>query len=255
MRNRAVLAGVVAIVAAACGGAAMDGVGDAMRDAGELLNNAGDAMVDAGNAIAGSIAHAAGGEGGGAAGEAGGAGSSSGAGGGTAPAETALPNPRWVLRDKDGVPVQALLSDQTYQAGKARPRFTDSVGECVTIDRLGQRDIRLSYSLSTGKLDGCGTYSELSDWRTLPSLATFATDTCDGVAVTSINNGVTVHVGGTHYYVNGAPTHITTIYRWSGSACVAMTTPDGWDMWSWKPIPADVANALPNPPYSLSVAY
>lgn len=244
------------VVVAACGGAAMDGVGEMMRDAGETLVDAGNAMADAG-----AHAMAQAGAGGAGAGGASGTGGDDGSGnGGPTPAEDdGVPRPHWVLRDKDGEPVQAHVGGPGWSttAAVSKSRFTNAHGDCVWISQMGQREIGLAYSLATGKLDNCGSKPAAS-WREASSttyLIGFATSACDGDGYSLTGGDHVQRIGSTHNYVDGAPTRMTTYYVWNGISCEEKTLAAGRDLWAFKQIPADVQNLLPAAPYSLELAY
>lgn len=205
---------------------------------------AGGAMKDAGVAIgeAGSHAQAQGGSG------------DSGASAGDG-----LPRAHWILRDRNGTPVQAAdLGPVWSTAGRlTRPRFTAVHGDCVQIGTMGQREIGLAYSLATGKLDGCETYAPTTTWREAFAtyLIAFTTSSCDGAGYSMIGGNHVQRVGSTYYYVDGAPTHVATYYTWNGSTCTAVSPAGGRDIWAFKPVPQDVVNLLPAAPYALELAY
>ena len=230
-----------------------------MRDAGETIEYAGDAMVDAGMRMLADASVDAGEavkDAGGAMKDAGTAVDS-----GSAQAQDksdGLPRPHWILRDKYRAPVQAEVGP-LWSAGMrtSKPRFTNTHGDCVWITAMGQRAISLSYSLATGRLDGCETYAPITTWREAASsyLVAFMTSACDGAGYSVMGADHVQRVSGTHYYVDGAPTHVATYYMWNGSTCVANSPPGGRDIWSFKPIPTDVTNLLSAAPYTLELAY
>lgn len=249
------------VVVAACGGAAADGIGEAMRDAGERLEDAGDAMHDAGMRMLADAGVSTGG----AVADAGGAVKDAGEAltdAGTAQAQEAgdgLPRLHWVLRDKDGTPVQADGGPIWSAAARANPpRFTDAHGDCAWVSIHGRRAIGLSYSLATGKLDGCEQYAPQASWRDAAvkwnSWVAFTTPTCDGPAYSPQGSATTqvLRINGVHHYADGAPTAVQQTYQWTGSQCIVSLVRE---VWAYKPIPQDVVNLLPDAPYTYEITY
>ena len=77
--------------------------------------------------------------------------------------EDDIPRPHWVLRDKDGVAVEAMVSgtcgyDNESTLFKSCQVFeygTVNDFPCVAIHWLGNRYINTAYELNTGKPDKC----------------------------------------------------------------------------------------------------
>jgi hypothetical protein len=268
MKKSTVAAGCIAGVVAACSGAGLEAIGDTMHDAGhamagvggsleaagsgmsagaggmvgELVAGAGHLMADAGASVA-------------AAGSSLVAGGSAGSSGAKAQesAGDGLPRPHWVLRDKNGTPVQAAVSPQR-PAGS--PRFASGTELGVWINDYGSKSIGLTYKLATGKpadeneLPGgiltVATWHETSD--------RFLDAACQTSPVFATRYTV-VSVANTLYYATDAAP-AGTVYLWDGRTC---TVPGGGGgggtRYTMTPVPAEVANLLPNPPYTLELAY
>lgn len=170
------------------------------------------------------------------------------------PTGDGLPRPHWVLRDKNATPVQA----EVYQIGVNAIRFTEQVADCVIVGRAQMRDISLYYKPSTGKIptgaEGCANYVSGSTWR---DVAVFSDAQCNASAY-GRSQSSTVKVGSTWYYTDGAATlHVATYYQWNAdtSMCTVVTPTNGQDLWAFKPVPADIVNLLPNPPYTMELVY
>jgi len=261
MKKSTVAAGCIAGVVAACSGAGLEAIGDTMHDAGHAMAGVGGRLEAAGGFVAGA-GHLIAGAGSSveAAGSALAAGGSAGASGAQAQEAVGdgLPRPRWVLRDKDGTPVQA---DVTPSYALSSPRF-ESTPDCVHMNHLGQRRIGLTYTLSAGALgkhiaDPCsGLAAEQAAWRPATNWL-FADKDCT-VPVT-YGPSYVVSIGGKLFHSGTAPLTPTPtmVYGWSNSTeqCVENTPVAGTKYWAFAPIPTDVLNLLPNPPYTLELAY
>jgi hypothetical protein len=265
MKKSTLAAGCIAGIVAACSGAGMEAIGDTMRDAGEalagagasmggtgapsagmggMLATAGHAVADAGRAIAGASGN---GTAGAKAQEDAGAGNS-----------VALPQPHWVLRDKDGTPVQAMV-----EPGYATTdRFNSGNETCVWVERAGSRAIQLAYNLATGTGAKntectCGqSVSTINAWRDSGDIY-FADAACAGPTYQSQQYEKMWSVGGALYYPSSeqAPA-MATLYKWnsSTSTCTSLGgSTTGFR--ALKPVPTEVVNLLPNAPYTLELVY
>jgi hypothetical protein len=172
------------------------------------------------------------------------------------PTGDGLPRPHWVLRDKNGDAVQAEVYPG-YAYDTYVQHFTTVNPLCVSISFMGARSIGLPYKLSTGKLDGCEGSPPVASWRDWPS-AYFVTATCNGAGYYIGPYFSGIKVGSTYYHADGPATmHVATVYSWNAqtSMCTAYTPANGQDVWAYKPVPSDVVNLLPNPPYTMELVY
>lgn len=163
--------------------------------------------------------------------------------------------PRWVLRDADGVEVDAWVSD-----GGARPRneatFIGTLGEedndCITLIALeGRKTYGASFSLSTGRMQDC--YTTLPD----PALApgAFPNGTCSGAPYSTFAGVSYLNLGGDMYAVSGAADYVSPASYFVRSAngdCIESANAPGYHLWQYRLAPQWITTALSNPPYSLS---
>jgi hypothetical protein len=276
--KQTVFAGCIAGVVAACGGAGLEGIGDTMREAGEALAGVGGSMVAGSGGASGSAAGVGGSVAmrrtvGGMLAAAGSsvahagramAGAAAGSGGGVAgaaaqePQADALPRPHWILRDKHGTPMQV---DATPGYADTTPGFGVQP-DCVSITHAGQRRIGLGYMLSTGKValpgecNATGVYDQRPSWRSSGALWSFADAQCETPLATSAV--FIVAIGDQLYHSQtGAPTVPSTLYRWvsESATCEAFANTSNARMWTWAPMPSEVAGLLSQAPYTLELAY
>jgi hypothetical protein len=182
--------------------------------------------------------------------------------------------PRWVLRDKDGNRVPALVEPRCGNGAQA-----EAFNRCNSIDpaslsnfpcvRVIDHDgsfINLQYDLASGKLDPCqgGTFNTLNADH-LP--AGYINDKCEGEQYV-IKNGIPVALEeftvateliyglGDRWYMSGNKCLEETA-RWvldpitkqcSGPIIAQAICP-------LRPVPDWVQDLLPNPPYTMAVEY
>lgn len=269
MKRHTVGAGIVAAVVIACTEPGMEATGRLMRDAGEAMADAGRRMgADAGEGDAGVGMLADAGEmlldAGRMLSDAGGALAGSGGGGGASDAQAqepsdGLPRAHWVLRDRDGTPVKADF----YVYDEPKDLFASAAVDCIAVHYFGSRYIGGQYyRLSDGAFGACYPMSYASEsWRR-SALAVFgpADDTCSGPGLSTSGyfGAIPLRVGGTFYYVEGAPVVSTMgYYRWNQTtqACEKTTSSTPVSLWAFKPTPADVVGLLSKPPYSVELVY
>jgi hypothetical protein len=267
MKKSTVAAGCIAGVVAACSGAGLEAIGDTMHDAGHAMAGVGGSLEAAGhgmNAGVGELVAGAGRvmAGAGSSVEAAGsalvAGGSAGASGAQAQEAVAdeLPRPRWVLRDKDGAPAQV---DVSPLYNEKTPRF-GTEPDCVRVNYAGQRRIDLSYDLSTGKLalrSTCDSGALVNPgYTSIKQLGTYATPDCSGIAYI---NGANLLIWLTDqvYYSYPAPIDLTMTSSWNPetSTCESVSASRAETLYPLQAVPDDVANLLPNPPYTLELVY
>ena len=229
-----------------------------MRDAGEALAGAGASMGGAGAGMLSTAGNAVAGAGRALAGAAAGSGGTAGA---KAQESTGdgLPRPHWVLRDKDGAPVQAEV-----QPGYAKTvRFASGGETCVWIEHAGTRAIQLGYDLTSGKVakwSECSRGSSVTDgadWHAI--IIAYADDACAGTTYQSTTRAELMPmVNGVLYYTSedAAPSS-ATLYAWNAaqSKCEAAPNSMPINFRAMKPVPSEVVNLLPNAPYTLELVY
>jgi hypothetical protein len=275
MRRQTVAAGVIAGIVVACSGPGLETIGGMMNDAGhgiagagDMLDAAGGEMNRAGEAGISGYASAMLGVAGQMLSDAGGAiveaGSSlasaghSGEGGKAQESSSdGLPRAHWVMRDKNGMAVQAHV----YPGySNAHPKFDKAGPECVSVAYYGSRMINLGYTLATGAIARSSEcpygLQDAASWKD-SSNAYFLDMACSGAAY-FVGPSV-ISIAGSVYYADGAAnlTNVTTYYHWDEgmAACKAINNPSGTSFWAWKSLPTDVRDLLPNAPYTLELVY
>jgi hypothetical protein len=169
------------------------------------------------------------------------------------------PGRRWVLRDADNVAIDAVVEPTC--AGDGPGCVVNEVGsngpitpQCVRVVRLGDAHVDLRYLLSNGRVADC-IDSAANPWI----LGRFADPECAGPVHSPGEYGVdeaqrfvrrAVHLAsdGQIYFQGGPPVVQKTWY--AGQSCVEVV--DATPYFEWFPVPEEIANALPNPPYVLT---
>jgi hypothetical protein len=159
-------------------------------------------------------------------------GQNSGTSGGTA---------RWVLRDADGTPVQALVRPYVRPDGDEAPFDTYGAIDCVEVFALGDSYLpRPRYHLETGSMLPC--YGEPPN--------RFGSALCsERLAETKhqiIRDGEELFIGTTKTEGN--------VYLSSSSSGDCIERSPGLS-WALEPLPETIQNELSNAPYSLTVEY
>ena len=166
------------------------------------------------------------------------------------------PNPRLILRDSSGTPVEAIVNvscpANDLSCGTFRPL---EEFPCAWIQVLEGRTVGVNYSLSSGRVDACEP--SFDSFRNDPA-ALFLDDRCEGEAVAVDSGaGLVRTVDGTLY----APTEAQTtrqLYNWNPESeqCEAIDLSDNEvQVWRFVSVPSWVSEALPNPPYTLTMEY
>jgi hypothetical protein len=189
----------------------------------------------------------------------------------------AVPFPRWILRDKDGVPVKALVRPTcgfSNYGGCEHPDFEDFNFTCIHVSFLGSRYINTKYSLATGRIEGegCGlNFPGLDGYDYIPSVV-FVDPDCSGTPYASpgvmfeANPGddsvdlpprrISV-IGDKLLYASmnagasDSPVYYEPVY--SQNKCLSWTMVE--PLYPLLPVPVEVLDALPNPPYHLTIEY
>jgi hypothetical protein len=226
--GRRMVAGVGGVGHAAVGGAA----GRVVAGAGGAIAAAGRAVGAAGTALAGSGGHAG----------------SAGVTAQDVPAADGLPRPHWVLRDRDGTPMQADVLPGYAPAALA---FT-ATPDCVYVQYAGPRRVGVGYMLATG---APATTAECSLSGVGAGVSTYLDAQCTAAADSARH--VKAMVAGQLQYAGGAVVTPATYYRRNTTtqACEAAANPGGTKLYPYVPVPADVAGLLALPPYTLEIVY
>lgn len=189
------------------------------------------------------------------------------------------PAPRWVLRDKDGIRVTAMVEPRCYEtlgAPSTAECFplniaSNSSYPCVRIIDHEHRYINLLYHLETGKIEPCQQGPEVSDInQTWLQVGAFVLNAdCSGPRY------LVPHNSGANFY---EPEHTRTREvvlaegkMWHLSRVGCLTTdqawvPDGpnschegllqpWPLCPMREVPLWVQELLPNPPYTMAVEH
>jgi hypothetical protein len=173
---------------------------------------------------------------------------------------------RWVLRDSDGDPVNAVV-EPTCRGGGANcviPEIGTLGGiapQCVRLFWLGEQYVNMNYLLATGSARDCSG-------GTSPGLisAAYLDDECAGQPYNDMYEGIqdayhfTRRVrywddAGALYYA-GAEDVIPAqpYYYWdnSGEECLLYALDNSAHLRAWFPVPDWAVEALPEPPYSIT---
>jgi hypothetical protein len=186
------------------------------------------------------------------------------------------PAPRWVLRDKDGNRLQALVEPRCGHGpfGESWSRCnpvdpaSSSNFPCVRIIDLDGKFINLQYDLATGQLGPC----QGTDWNhdineAWSTLATFINDQCEGDGYIPIGfAGYGLHeftrartlfyAAGDMWYISEAGCVDDAPAWYINSDTNKCTGPLSKErLCPLHPVPAWVKNLLPNPPYTMAVEY
>lgn len=188
--------------------------------------------------------------------------------GGTGPLAPGY-RPRWVLRDKDGVRIQAFVEPRcNYPYIDCWPLDFGSPNSfpCVRVISHEGKYINFWYNMEDGELGSCNWYLERADqvgkaWKELPGAA-FTNDQCEGTVYTSLGDPI----GGEFLAVRTLYFAADDLWFQSEEGCLdtqfwvaGMGTCNGptgvVHLCPIVVIPDWVKTLLPNPPYSLAVEY
>jgi len=185
------------------------------------------------------------------------------------------PPPRWVLRDKDGVRISAMVEPRcgddpdapTMAKCTPQPLGVGASFPCVRIIDYEGRFVNLQYELASGKMGPCQGVGSLDpeDTTVAPQ---YLTDDCSGekyVGLGLVNYGLPEFTTARNvFYALGQ------VWYGTGDNCVS--DPQVWVIDSktkectgpklapsrhcpLRPVPDWVQNLLANPPYTLAVEY
>jgi hypothetical protein len=172
---------------------------------------------------------------------------------------------RWVLRDADGDPVNAIVEPMCDGPGAdcAIPSIGQVGGiasKCARVIWLGDQYVNMAYALASGTPQDCNPSS--------PGLvsALYLDDSCAGQPYAGAGAGVqdahrfTRHVAfwedadALYYETADAAIAPQPYYYWnnSGDTCLYDAFNNGLYFRAWAPVPDWAITALAEPPYSLS---
>jgi len=190
------------------------------------------------------------------------------------------PAPRWVLRDKDGQRVQALVEPRCGQGSNASADSrclpldfgTSSSFPCVRVIDHDGRYINILYELTTGLIEPCqgGLDGELdSEWKKDRN-ARYLQPGCEGdpyavlgeegsFSPESLNGRSVRYVEGNFWYLSESSCveRDTSHWQWNSfdQKCVEVLPPYIPALCVFRPTPEWVHTLLPNPPYTIAVEY
>jgi hypothetical protein len=165
-----------------------------------------------------------------------------------------FPNPHWILRDKDGNPVDASI--YPYSAFNHDYKRFESNGNCVHVSNFGDsRPIAIPYDLATGDATECATY-KYSTWHDA-SLVYYLDSNCSNKKYYPNSYGVVPVISDILYYPGGIETDSSTYYTWNNatSTCNPIPNITNLKFYEYIPVPDWVVNLLPDAPYTLSMEY
>lgn len=173
------------------------------------------------------------------------------------PGESVGEVPRWVLVDKNGSRVKALVSPVR---GKELKRFGMPGHRCVYVEYLDDQFIGLKYDLDLGSLDSFCNDRTYRVWLSVPDVY-FFDDQCSGDPY-SVSGQLfdPVFVGDKRYYTSEDPniTNPSSYYKWDRDteSCIETENTEEYDFWSFKMIPTWVVALLRDEaPYTLELEY
>lgn len=185
---------------------------------------------------------------------------------------TAVPAPRWVLRDKDGHQVRALVEprcgmDYAKSLKRCLPLdFGSSSGfPCVRVIDHEDRYINVEYDLLSGEIGPCqGKFDDIdAPWEVVENR--FADENCQGQRYRPTTGGSGYHnpqftgaraiasAEGDMWYPTDEGCLPKETPTWVQIDTCEMTQPQA--LCPYQVVPPWVIGLLPNPPYSLAVEY
>lgn len=191
--------------------------------------------------------------------------------GGTGPVEGFSPEPRWVLRDKDGARVQALVEPRcgSETPDRCRPLEFDSPNSfpCARVIDHEGRYLNLLFDLESGKLEPCmppvSEFEMTLPWNKITG-AGFADAQCAGTAYSNLwlelgsPEFTTAHkiwvADGDLWLVSGENCLVFNFW-WANQQGECESTGGLSRRCPFVVVPDWVKNLLPNPPYTMSVEY
>ena len=185
--------------------------------------------------------------------------------------------PRWVLRDKDGARVRALVEPRCGRAANASAGAgclqldfdTLDTYPCVRVIDHDGAYINLQFELQSGQLGPCqgGDFTDINtSWKqTGLALVAYANDKCEGdLFVWKGDYSYSEFTeAGTLYFADGDAWYVSekgcindSVKQWGWStksnSCISLLPVSSCPL---RPVPAWVQNLLPNPPYTMAVEY
>jgi len=184
------------------------------------------------------------------------------------------PAPRWVLRDKDGNRVKALVEPRCGIVPGAQ-----AIERCISLDFASANSfpcvriidhsglfINLQYDLMSGRLEPCKSWDFADIDMGLPFI--YLNKDCegdpwwsteaDGPGAPEFTTARDVFLGGGDLWYSAEPKCVRDVVRWSidptTKECMGPYDSSGL-ICPLRRVPDWVKNLLPNPPYTMAVEY
>lgn len=182
-----------------------------------------------------------------------------------------VPAPRWVLRDKDGTPVKAMVEPRCghlLNHGDCLPLDFGSSSSfpCVRVVDHESRFINLQYELASGRIEPCNApvYGELSlDWSEIGGW--YLDEACAGEPYTPLFADLDYHEltsarGIFHaedniWYASEKSCVQADGEQWHSDTLSCNVADPLLRLCVLRPIPSEIQDLLPNPPYTMAVEY
>lgn len=166
-------------------------------------------------------------------------------------------NPRWVLYDADDNPVEAIVSPGHRPSTPQEPGIewdrTEFAPNCVSVEMMGDdfpRGVAIPYELSTGEISSpC-----LPDHS--QNVVRFTDVECEGqpFARASAASYVILEINNSLLWPEGETFEVDPIFMVDNEGeCTESYSAEL--LLPLEPVPDDVVNALPNPPYEIRAEY
>lgn len=185
------------------------------------------------------------------------------------------PAPRWVLRDKDGVPVKAMVEPRCGITSSAKAFAhcapldfgSSSSFPCVRVIDHEGRYVNVQFEVASGQIEPCqgGMETDLSlEWKKDLD-APYLNAKCEGEPFTTdyVDNTAFTKARNLRYAEDGFWTASPAIcgikdapyWIWDASEQICVVSPSFGTPCVLRRIPDWVAGLLSNPPYTLAVEY
>ena len=165
-------------------------------------------------------------------------------------------NPRWVLYDRDGNAVNGIVSPVRYESIPRNLGDTwdpwDATIDCVLVSHLGQDwpAVNAIYSLRTGKIEDC-TRDDLTHYVTFSG-----PDCLERPLTPHVAAQILLDVDGIIHWPRGQVVRPESVWWFNGEGeCVERPVGGAELLLPLEPLPEDLRNALPNPPYTLKAEF
>ncbi len=183
-----------------------------------------------------------------------------------------VPAPRWVLRDKDGAPIKALVEPRCGHLmthGECLPLDFGSSNSfpCVRVVDHEGRYINLQYELASGRIEPCNAavYGELSlEWKKNYG-GFYLNGACEGEPYTpkfadadfyefTSARGV-FYAEDDIWYASEQKCVDSDVMQWEWNLQTCEVFDPPIRLCVLRPMPSEIQDLLPNPPYTMAVEY